>query len=388
MPVRRDKRTQRWFFRAWARHPDGRRERVFGTPGAPGPYHDLTNTKLGAQEAERRAIAAVLSGRPAPRPALTAAPSAIPTIREYATPFLDGYAAAHKPSTQLDKRQRLTAYILPAVGDVRLDELRQEHVDRLVAAMLERGLARKTVNNVTAVLSSLVGYAVTNRVIQDPGLTYAIKVQHTELEAVDPEDVDRLLEAAPDRRYRIALLLAADAGLRIGEIRALPRAEVNEVQRELGVAWSYDRSGNLTETKGWERRTVPISERLWAEMRGDTGRLVFARLDGAPIGYDAVAAAIHAIYERADVRCPAQPWHALRHTFGTQLAARGTPIHTIRKLMGHKSIETTLRYMHTDRAAARAAIDSLGAVGSHRAAGSSTVATFVKSKATPTGFED
>lgn len=366
MPVRRDRRTGRWFFRAWVTHADGRRERIFGTPGIPGPYHDLPNTKLGAQEAERRAIAKAVTGQDV-RPAARAT---TPTIRAYAPTFLDVYAASHKPSSQRDKRQRLDAYILPALGDVRLDELRQEHVDRLIADQLARGLARKTVNNITAVLSSLVGYAVKNKLITDPDLQYAIKTQRTELEAVAPEDVDRLLAATPDRRYRIAILLAADAGLRIGEIRALPRLEVNELARELGVGWSYDRAGNLTETKGWERRAVPISARLWAELQASEqpGPLVFARRDGAPIGYDAVRDAIHEIYARAGVRQPAQPWHALRHTFGTQLAARGTPINVIRELMGHKEIATTLRYLHTDRAAKRAAIDGLAPAGSQRAA--------------------
>jgi integrase len=361
MAVRRDPRTGRWFFRAWYRHPDGTRERIFGTPGAPGPFRDLTPTKIGAQEAERRAFTALAGGRPVALEKPAPAP-VVATIREYVAPFMDGYAAAHKPSSRRDKRQRLTAYILPALGDVLLDSLRQEHIDRLVAALLERGLARKTINNITAVLSSLVGYAVKNRLIADPGLSYGIKTQRVEMEAVAVDDVEQLLEATKDRRYRVAILLAADAGLRIGEIRALPRAEVNEVHREIGVGWSYDRSGNLTETKGWERRTVPISDRLWAEMRGGSGRLVFARLDGEPIGYDAVRDAIHEIYDRAGVTCPRQPWHALRHTFGTQLAARGTPINIIRELMGHKSIETTLRYMHTDRAAKRAAIDGLAPV--------------------------
>ena len=39
------------------------------------------------------------------------------------------------------------------------------------------------------------------------------------------------------------------------------------------------------------------------------------------------------------------PWHSLRHTFGTECAARGVPIPVIKKLMGHSSISTTMRYV-------------------------------------------
>ena len=80
------------------------------------------------------------------------------------------------------------------------------------------------------------------------------------------------------------------------------------------------------------------------------------------------------IRERAKVAPPRQPWHALRHTFGTELANSGASIQTIRELMGHKSIETTLRYLHTTRDQKRSAIAGLAPTGSRWAAGSKTTA--------------
>ena len=62
MPVRRDPRTGGWFFRTTVKTPDGRRPRLYGTPGVPGPYHDLAATKIGAQEAEQRAIRSAFAG--------------------------------------------------------------------------------------------------------------------------------------------------------------------------------------------------------------------------------------------------------------------------------------------------------------------------------------
>ena len=63
MSVKRDVRTGRWFFRTIIHFSDGKR-RVFGTPGIPGPYHDLSPSKAGAEEAERRAIKAALASKP------------------------------------------------------------------------------------------------------------------------------------------------------------------------------------------------------------------------------------------------------------------------------------------------------------------------------------
>jgi integrase len=208
-------------------------------------------------------------------------------------------------------------------------------------------------------------------VIGPVDLSFMIKAQDTELVAVAPADVDKLAAAASDPRYRAAIFLAADAGLRVGEIRALRWCEVNELGRELAISQSYDRNNELTETKGWERRVVPISDRLWSALKvlDRAGPLVVSRLDGEPLGYDVTRETVREIYLRAGVAYPPKPWHSLRHSFGTGLANAGVPVHVIKTLMGHKSIETTLRYMHTDRAAKRDAIDALR--GSHVAAGRS-----------------
>jgi integrase len=38
--------------------------------------------------------------------------------------------------------------------------------------------------------------------------------------------------------------------------------------------------------------------------------------------------------------------HSCRHTFGSRLAQQGVPLLTIKELMGHKTIEMTMRYSH------------------------------------------
>lgn len=88
---------------------------------------------------------------------------------------------------------------------------------------------------------------------------------------------------------------------------------------------------------------------------------MFARVDGADhaLRYDGVRESLQAIYTKAGVKAPPKPWHALRHTFCTELARAGVPVNVIKELAGHEEISTTLRYMHSDREQKRDAIDAM-----------------------------
>jgi site-specific recombinase XerD len=56
--------------------------------------------------------------------------------------------------------------------------------------------------------------------------------------------------------------------------------------------------------------------------------------------------------------------HSLRHSFATHLVEAGTDIQTMQNLMGHKDVETTMKYVHVSQQLGEnilSPIDSLGA---------------------------
>lgn len=340
MPAYLDRRDgATWRYRKRVTLPDGRRIRIEGTPPL--------NTKKAAEHAEHMHVLRVTNpGMVAPPATLVTKKIAIPTLREYGEVFLDKYGVDHKPSARNSKKQIVKAHLLPFFGHMRLDEIRQIHIDTFKAGQLERGMTPKTVNNRLGVLSTLLNYAWENvEGLEPQKLRFHVRSAETEIVAVPADEVKRLVNAAEDDRYRLAILLASEAGLRVGEIRGLQWGDVKDGQ--ITVRRAIDTRGNVGTPKHDKRRTIPLSASL-AKALADAphrGLHVVPRLDGGVLGYCAMREALHDVYDAAEVESPEMPWHCLRHTFGTELAARGVPLPVIRDLMGHADVKTTMRYV-------------------------------------------
>jgi len=349
-----------WFFKAVIEDADGNRKRVTGTPGVVGPYQDLENSASDAQVAEDRAKREAMFGKPKPAIEVVEAKAEAMTVSEYADTFVENYAPRDdKPSSRSSRKQILGGALIGYFGSMAMDRILQVDVDTYTKARKKK-VSPKTINNELGVLSALLGYAHENEEIEEmTSLRLIVKVAKTEDQDIVPvpeKDVAKLVSAATDPRYRAAILLASEAGLRIGEIRGLRHEDIRD--RKLVIARAIDTRRNVTTPKGGRRRVIPISDSLAVALQAlpRRGETVIGRLDGGVLGYDAMREKIHEIYQAAGVEIPesetgeTMPWHSLRHTFGTVCAKRGVPVPQIQKLMGHKKIETTMRYIQVSEA--------------------------------------
>ena len=348
MPVRRDKRTGGWIFQATVRMADGTRKRIFGTPGVPGPYHDLPRNHVGAQEAERRAISDAMHGKPP----VAAVKEVAKTIREHAKVLVEKYKPGSKPSEKREKQRVLNSHLLPFFGGMTIESLKQTDVDTYAQQELDRGMAVKTVNNQLAVLSTLIKYTTGEK----SKLRFKLDGMAGELTAVATEDVEKLLDKCDDDRFTAVILLASEAGLRAAEIRGLQWTDIKSGQ--ITVRRTLDKLTNEpVAPKHNKSRTVPMSGRLAAALASlpRRGLWVVAEADGSPITYDRMIETVHAVYAKAEVARPPKALHCLRHTFGTVMA-RKVPLPVLQRLMGHADVQTTLRYIDVNEDDKREAI--------------------------------
>jgi integrase/recombinase XerD len=314
-----------------------------------------SNTKAAAIGAERAHIARLLN--PTPEPAAAGKEDTTPTFREVASDYMRDVAPQELSLHEQDSKRRKLVHLErfklrggQAFGDLPVGSIGRMHVDAIRADLRASGKAMSTVNNNLAVIGAVLSYAVEREIItKRPRLgMFRINRRHQPYEVYrEPEVAQLLVAAGDDVMQRAALLLGFDAGLRAGEIQALHRSDV--VGNTLRIRFScYKRE--LVPPKSGHARVVAMTKRLSIAVRAallaHTGPRVLARL--ADRGRWKAAHGEPWTYEVMRMCAPAKGWHALRHGFVTRLLEAGASPSYVQEVVGHESINTTMRYSHPD----------------------------------------
>lgn len=283
-------------------------------------------------------------------------------VDELATQFLDGNQNNFLPNTRraygYDLRQFARAF-----PDLAVEDITVQHLRAILNATAE--LAPTTLARRQATLRSCFAWAYRNdKVAADPtGKLDPVKVPEREPRPLTEDQVEAILAAIPaaDKRNKLLFTMLYETGMRVGEALSIhvQHVSLNDVDggfiRIIG--------------KGDKERIVPLIDaprtvRLMREylkklgsvgpvFRGDikTGGRAGEAVDYTTILYH---------FERyLDAAREAQPTafageaepitiHRFRHTFGTFRLRDGVSLPSVRKLMGHKNIQTTLRYAGSD----------------------------------------
>ena len=156
---------------------------------------------------------------------------------------------------------------------------------------------------------------------------------------LSPEEVARLLDAAPGLKYKAAFSVAYGAGLRASEVVSLKIADIDSTRMVIRVE----------QGKGRKDRYVMLSDRLlhmlrtyWAASRPQ-GWLFPGRDPVNPLTTRQLNRACHAAAEAAGIDKRVS-LHTLRHSFATHLLEQKVDVRVIQLLLGHKKLETTALY--------------------------------------------
>ena len=245
---------------------------------------------------------------------------------------------------------------------MRLKDIQSAHVEKVKNACLDKGFSAANTRHYLQTIRAIFNHAIRNDLFEGKNPVQNVKFPRQDNRRrrfLSFEEANTLLEELSKRSQDMhdMALLSLHTGMRMGECFDLCWHNV-DFQNEII---------HILDAKNEESRpaymTVAVKEMLSRRKQIIDNTLVFPSRDG-----DRFKKLSHSFYntvkqlgwnEGIEDQRQRVVFHTLRHTFASWLAMQGESLVTIKELMGHKTIEMTLRYSHLIPDQKRAAIGKM-----------------------------
>ena len=272
------------------------------------------------------------------------------------------------------------------LAEMSLRAIRPTHVEAFMATLIEKGLSASTRRTIFAVISHVFAAAVSDGLIANnpvQGKVQRPKNERNAVRFVSDDEVTRLFDELRSGRLFEYFRLLALTGMRRGEGLGLDWNSIDFNRKEIHIDWTLSITGERTRPKSERsRRVLDMTTETEALLKtqkirqeedaakagsnwsGNPMNLIFTSQFGQPWAGRNVLRTIQQASIRAglDTRDSKEKVgaHTLRHVVATRLLDGGVPMHTVSRILGHDSIDTTVNtYGHIVEAGRRSAMELL-----------------------------
>jgi integrase len=298
-------------------------------------------------------------------------PGKFAKIGDFAKVWEREVLAHKKPSSVKAAESHLRTYIRPWLGEVRLEEFTAQAQQNFVTRLAQR-VSRKTVVNVLSTIGSMIGTAKKWGYLCQPVVMRELALPTEELRKhtrfYSAEDVRRMIAVAP-QPYRTMFAIAAMCGLRVGEVVALQKCDLDFMHRLIHVersAW-YGRVQTLKSKSSRADVVMPealltLLQEYLATWKANPEGFLFLNRNGRP--YAANKVVEYGLWPVLDqLKLPRGGMHAFRHAHASLLMDVGAPATVTKEQMRHSDARITLGvYGHVIGDAQREAVDKVGEI--------------------------
>ena len=214
-----------------------------------------------------------------------------------------------------------------------------------LACEKDRGIANVSLENTRANLSAFFQWMATeDKIVKNPMLKInKIKCPYEIKKPFSDVEIDELRSACKNVKERVLIEILLSSGVRVSELSEM---EVTDIDiNTLTVHVRHAKGGSERETY-----TTPICVKYLNKYLGSRKEQesvwLFCNGKHEQLKPGGIRFILDNIANRAGVE-NVHP-HRFRRTFATNLSRRGMAIEEIQKLLGHKSLNTTLKYVCTD----------------------------------------
>lgn len=309
-------------------------------------------TAAGARaEAARLHAVAVTTGRLEPK-------RQAPTLAGFVH---NQFEALFMPRYRMSTRARyvgLLRDLVKTLGSRRLDDIGAPEARALAAELACRAISVKP--HLVMLKTVLRAAHEVGGLDELPKLPRLYKESRKLPDCPSRDDVARMLDGATGWA-RVAIALAANAGLRLGEVRALEVRDVDTEQLALHVRRSLSENELVTPKSGHER-FVPVTRMLCTVLDEATrSKLPKARVITTAAGTTPRRSLVLRKFKALQHKLGLPGWsfHSLRHHFISELVRAGASVEAVRLLAGHSKLDVTQRYVHARAHDLRSAVANL-----------------------------
>lgn len=323
-------------------------------------------------------------------------------LSNYCDKYLEITKNSLAPSTRSNYRKIINDYISPALGHMKIKDIRATHVQQFINRLADcpkrsrsmdtenedtvEKLSPSTVKRILAVLQAILRVAVKEQIISEsPAKSERLilpKATQAKIEIFRKDEITNMLECLKSEplQYQVLLQLALNTGGRRGELLALRFSDfdfdANKVTFERAAYKLTGMEVQFKLPKDDEPRTIPVdpycielvkmlqeekrqeAEKLGTQWKG--GDLLFTQWNGTPMNVSTPSHWFGKFLEKNDI--PHRKFHALRHTHATYMLHVGADIKIVQSRLGHGNIRTTNVYLHTLEEAEVKAVNALASL--------------------------
>jgi integrase/recombinase XerD len=155
-------------------------------------------------------------------------------------------------------------------------------------------------------------------------------------------EIKTLIDSIKNVKHRTIVMLLYSTGMRLSEIAGLKITDIDSKNMRIKVV----------QGKGAKDRFTILSQQVLLELRAyyiiykPTEYLFNGRQPGKPLSARMIQHLVQKALLQIGLSGKHYTVHTLRHSFATHLVDHGTDLHTVKELLGHSTLQTTMRYMH------------------------------------------
>lgn len=165
----------------------------------------------------------------------------------------------------------------------------------------------------------------------------------TKLPAVmNTTEIKTLIDGVKNIKHRTIIMMLYSTGMRLSEIARVKISDIDSPNMRIKVV----------QGKGAKDRYTILSEQVLLELRAyyiiykPKEYLFNGSRPAKPISMRNIQHLVQKSLAQVGLDSKNYTVHTIRHSFATHLVDNGTDLHTVKELLGHSNLQTTLRYLH------------------------------------------